>query len=128
LPGRSEEKTAASLYTGTWFSHVHPMHSGGTAGLSIDRGSNITISFSGTGISWIAYRDEWSGIAKVILDGTSETQVDTFASPAMAQAVVYKVANLPPGIHSLTIEVLGTHGPASSGSWIWVDAFDIIGP
>ena len=29
------------------------------------------------------------------------------------------------GTHTLTIETAGTADPASRGSWIWVDAFDI---
>lgn len=128
LPGRIEQNNPASVYSGTWFSNVYPAHSGGSAALAVDPGSSVTISFTGTGISWIAYCDEWSGIAKVILDGKSETLVDTFASPAMAQATAFKVGNLPPGNHTLTIEVTGTRGTASGGSWIWVDAFDVIGP
>ena len=128
LSGRSEQNNAASLYTGTWFLHEHAMHSDGSAALSIDPGSSVAFSFNGTGIGWIGYCDEWSGIAKVILDGTSEILVDTFASPAMAQATAFTVGNLPLGNHTLTIEVTGTHNPYSNGSWIWVDAFDVTGP
>jgi hypothetical protein len=128
LPGRSEQTNAASLYTGTWFSNVHPMHSGGSAALSVDSGSSVTVNFNGTGITWIGYRDEWSGIAKVILDGTSASLVDTFASPAMNRAVTFTVGKLPSGNHTLTIEVTGAHDGYSGGSWIWVDAFDVTGP
>jgi hypothetical protein len=128
VPGRSEQNSPAALYTGSWFSNEYAMHSGGSAALSVDPGSSVTMSFNGTGINWIAYCDEWSGIAKVILDGTVETLVDTFASPGKAQVTVFTVDNLPSGNHTLTIAVTGTHNPISKGSWIWVDAFDVTGP
>jgi len=128
LPGRIEQKNPASIYTGSWFTNEYALHSGGNAALSIDHGSSVTFSFTGTGISWIAYRDEWSGIANVILDGTTETLVDTYAFPAEAHTAAYTVGNLPSGIHTLTIEVTGTHNPNSGGSWLWVDAFDVTGP
>jgi len=128
LPGRIEQNNPASLYTGSWFTNEYAMHSGGSAALSVDPGSSITFSFTGTGISWIAYRDEWSGIAKVILDGTAETLIDTFSSPAEARTAAFTIGNLLAGIHTLTIEVTGKRNPASGGSWIWVDAFDVSGP
>jgi len=128
LQGRSEQNNPASLYSGSWFIHEHAMHSGGSSVLAVDPGSSVTISFTGTGITWIAYRDEWSGIAKVILDGTIATSVDTYASPAVAQAIAFTVSDLPSGDHTLTIEVTGTHSLRSMGSWIWVDAFDVAGP
>jgi len=128
LPGRSEQNSPASIYAGSWFLNKYAMHSGGSAALSVDPGSSVSISFDGTGISWIAYRDEWSGIARVILDGTEETLIDTFASPAEAKAAAFTVGNLQSGIHTLTIEVTGTRNPDSGGSWIWIDAFDVAGP
>jgi hypothetical protein len=128
LPGRIEQKGPASIYTGSWFTNEYAMHSGGSAALSVDRRSSVTFSFTGTGISWIAYRDEWSGIARVILDGTAETLIDTYASPAEARTAAFTATNLPSGVHTLTIEVTGTRSPSSGGSWIWVDAFDVTGP
>ena len=127
-PGRIEQKSPATIYSGSWFTNEYAMHSGGSAALSMDPGSSVTFGFNGTGISWVAYRDEWSGIARVIMDGASVTLIDTFASPAEAKSGAFRVNNLAPGIHTLTIEVTGTRNPDSGGSWIWVDAFDVTGP
>jgi len=33
---------------------------------------------------------------------------------------------LSPGAHTLMIVVTGTRDAASAGSWIWLDAFDVI--
>jgi hypothetical protein len=76
-------------------------------------------------VSWIGYRDEWSGIADVLLDGRLRGTVDTFSSPARAQAVVFTIDGLSEGTHRLTIQPTGRRRPASGGAWIWVDAFSI---
>ena len=94
--------------------------------LATDAGSRATIAFTGTGITWSAYCDQFSGIARVYVDGTVTATVDTYLSPALAQAAAYSINSLVSGTHTLTIEVTGTRNPASAGSWIWVDAFDIV--
>ena len=59
--------------------------------------------------------------------GRDHQTVDTYASPARHQTVLFSATALAPGIHTLVITATGTHGAASSGSWIWVDAFDVLG-
>ena len=98
--------------------------SGGSAVLSMSKNSSATFSFTGTGASWIAYEDEWSGIAEVYVDGVSKGKVDTYVSPAKAQQKAFSVSGLPAGKHTLKIVVTGTHSSASKGSWVWVDAFE----
>jgi uncharacterized protein (TIGR03437 family) len=125
--GRIEENNAALSYTGIWFPKTSAVFSGGGATEAVDTGSRVTVTFNGTSIIWIAYRDEDSGIARVYVDGTLKATVDTYLSPAQAQAAVYNVTGLPLGTHTLTIEVTGTHNPSSVGSWIWVDGFEVSG-
>lgn len=125
--GRVEQNHAALSYTGTWFPNTSVDHSGGSAVLAIDAGSRATIQFTGTSIVWIAYRDEWTGIARVFVDGALKATVDTYITPAQAQSPVYSVTGLVPGTHSLTIEVTGTQNPRSGGSWVWIDAFQVVG-
>jgi hypothetical protein len=123
--GRIEQNDPAVSYTGTWFLNTNPMQSGGTALLATDKGSRATITFTGTGIRWIAYRDAWSGIANVYLDGLMKATVDTYVPVDQPQSTGFDIGGLNSGQHTLTIEVTGTHNPQSGGSWIWVDAFDI---
>lgn len=125
--GRVEQNHAALSYTGTWFPNTSVDHSGGSAVLAIDAGSRATINFTGTSIVWIAYRDEWTGIARVFLDGALKATVDTYITPAKAQSAAYSITGLVPGPHSLTIEVTGTRNPGSGGSWVWIDAFQVVG-
>jgi hypothetical protein len=124
--GRIEENNPALVYSGTWFSNASTVQSGGRAALSMDKGSKVTVSFDGTGISWIGYRDEWSGVANVYLDGVEKMQIDLYLSPARAQTTIYAITNLTPGAHTLTIEATGAQSESSKGAWTWVDAFDIV--
>jgi hypothetical protein len=123
--GRVEQNNPAINYNGNWYLNTNPVQSGGTALLSTDAGSSATISFTGSGIKWIAYRDAWSGIANVSVDGAPPTTVDTYSQIDQAQAVAYSVSGLAAGSHTLSISVAGKHNPSSGGSWIWVDAFDV---
>ena len=123
--GRIEENNPALILTGRWYANNTAAHSAGSSALAMDAGSRVTINFTGTGINWIAYRDEWSGIARVYFDGEMKTSIDTYLAPSQARAVVYNVGGLSPGTHSLIIEATGTRNASSKGSWVWVDAFDV---
>ncbi len=120
-----EQNDSAVVYSGGWFTNSGGFNSGASAALAIDAGAKATVTFSGSAISWVAYRDEWSGIARVHVDGALKGTVDTFAAPNQAQAVVYTISGLAEGTHTLTIEVTGERNPNSGGSWVWIDAFKI---
>jgi hypothetical protein len=123
--GRIEQNDPSLNYSGTWFLNTNPAQSSGTAVLATDAASRATITFTGIGIRWIAYRDAWSGIANVYLDGALKATVDTYVPVDQAQSTGYDIGGLNLGAHTLTIEVTGTHNANSGGSWVWVDAFDI---
>jgi hypothetical protein len=123
---RYEQTDPAATYAGPWFSNSLSLHSGGSAALAMDPTSKVTFKFTGTGVSWIAYRDEWSGYASIYVDGAFVTRVDTYATPYQAQTVMYSVTGLTSASHTLTIEAVGQHDAASGGSWVWVDAFDVV--
>jgi hypothetical protein len=124
--GRIEENNPALIYSGTWFPNASVVHNDGHAVLSMDKGSRVTVAFDGTGVSWTGYRDEWSGVANVYLDGVEKTQIDLYLTPAKARVTIYTVTNLPSGPHSLTIEATGARNESSKGSWVWVDSFDVV--
>jgi hypothetical protein len=119
-----EQNSAAVSYSGPWYDNAATGHSGASARLAMDAGSRATFSFSGTAVSWVGYRDEWSGIANIYLDGQFKGSVDTFASPAQFQSILFTQSGLTQGAHTLTIEATGATN--SKGSWIWIDAFRIV--
>ena len=125
-PGRVEQSNPAITYSGNWYLNTNPAMSGGTAALATDPNSSVTVTFNGTGIAWIGYQDQWSGIANVYVDGTLQSPPqDTFVALQKAQSPVFSIRGLSPGTHTLMIAVTGTHDADSRGSWIWIDAFDI---
>jgi hypothetical protein len=124
-PGSYEEDAAGVVLAGGWQGNASPQHSAGHAVLAMDRGSSATLRFQGTGISWIGFRDRWSGVAKVFLDGVLVRKVNTFASSDRAQQTLFSVTGLQRGEHTITIEVTGYHSKRSKGSWIWLDRFDV---
>ncbi|MGE0454786.1 MAG: hypothetical protein AB7O37_10230 [Vicinamibacteria bacterium] len=109
-----------------WYGNSLAGHSGGRAMLAMLPRAQAILRFVGTGVSWIGYRDEWSGLADVYLDGIWQRRVDTYASPARSQAVLFSREDLAPGPHVLVVEVAGAKQPASLGSWVWVDAFEVV--
>src|SRR6185436_6456732 len=124
--GRIENNNPLVTYTGIWYSNVNSAHSGGSSELAVGAGSAVSLNFNGTGVAWIAYRDEWSGLARVILDNEMKATIDTYLLAGQARIATYTVEGLPAGNHSLRIEVTGTHNQRSGGAWVWLDAFDVM--
>jgi hypothetical protein len=124
-PYRAEQTDAKVQWSGTWSLNNNVVHSGGSAKLSMTAGSNATFTFTGTSVSWIAYRDQWSGIASIAVDGVFRAEVDTYASPSKAQANTYTISGLADGPHTITVSATGRKSASSSGAWVWIDAFDV---
>jgi hypothetical protein len=122
---RIKQNDPAVAYTGAWFTNNSSSGSGEATVLSMDASARATLTFTGTAVNWVGYRDEWSGIARIYMDGVMLATVDTYAPAAQERAVLYNRAGLASGVHTLTIEVTGTHNAGSGGSWVWLDAFDV---
>ena len=125
---RYQQDNPAVHHTGTWFPNNGAFNSGGSAILALDQGSQATFTFTGTGVQWIGYRDPWSGIAQVYLDGALKGTIDTYSASTQAQAVLFSSSGLSNASHTLTIVVTGTHNANSAGAWVWLDAFDVSSP
>lgn len=123
---RYEQDHVSVSYTGPWYPNALFFHSGGSAGLAGDAGARGTLGFFGSAVRWLGYRDEWAGIARVYLDGELHSIVDTYASPARAQAPLFSTSGLPAGPHVLEVEATGTRAPSSGGTWVWLDAFEVV--
>jgi hypothetical protein len=98
--------------------------SAGIATLSKQPGAQATITFTGTGISWIGAFGPQTGIARVTLDGTVTT-VNTYSATERIQAEVFTQQGLADASHTLTIEVTGEQDPASMSPLIVVDGFEV---
>jgi hypothetical protein len=123
--GRVEQNNAAMTFTGHWYANNNPALSGGSAALAVDAGARASLAFTGSGVSWITYQDQWSGMARVYIDGDLKTTLDNYASPARTGVAAYTIGGLGSGAHTITIEVTGSRNASSQGSWVWIDAFDV---
>jgi len=99
--------------------------SAGIAAFSTAPGAQATLTFTGTGISWIGARTPQTGIARVTLDGVVQPPVDTYSPTEQIQAEVFVQKGLADTTHTLTIEVTGQQNAASSSPLIVVDAFEV---
>lgn len=125
-PVHYEQTNSAVSYAGGWYTVSRTYYGGGSAGAAMSLGDKATLTFTGSGVSWIGYRDEWSGIANVYVDGQFKATVDTYATPSVTQNAIWSISGLPAGNHTLTITVQGTRNASSGGTWVWLDGFDVI--
>jgi hypothetical protein len=121
---RVEQNNPAVVKTGAWSPHAAPMHSGGSAILSMSAGARVTFSFRGTAVQWIGLRDRWAGIANVYIDGILKATIDTYSAAGESKATLFTLDDLPSGNHTIAIEPTGTRSSISRGAWVWVDSFE----
>jgi hypothetical protein len=123
---RLQETDPALTYTAGWIrGDALRAWSASTAAHSVTPGAQATFTFTGTSISWIGARGPQTGIARVLLDGIFVAEVDTYAPTEQIQAAVFTATGLADATHTLTIEVTVLQNPASTGTRIVVDAFDV---
>ena len=99
-----------------------------TAQETTTAGATVTLTFRGTGISWIGYKGPDGGIATVQIDGGTPIEVDTYAAAMKVQEVMHTFTGLTDGNHTLKITATGNKNTLSSSARIVVDAFDVMTP
>lgn len=98
-------------------------HDGGYHGAR-DMKARMTCVFKGTSVALVGRTRPDGGYAKVSLDGKFQKQVDYYSPVATNDVVIFKQDGLPPGDHTLELEVVGwlaPRNPASSDGWVTVD-------
>ncbi|MFZ0377321.1 MAG: beta-galactosidase [Solirubrobacteraceae bacterium] len=124
-----DDTSASLVYTGNW-SHVSDQsYTGGdydnTESFSDTAGDSMSVTFTGTAVQWIAPTSGNHGIADVSLDGKPVATVDGYSPGTNFQQVEYSVSGLADSSHTLTIEVSGQKNPASSGTYVSIDAINV---
>jgi len=122
---RHQDTDPAIAYGPGWIQgNRDKAYSEGASAESDASGSQATITFTGTGISWIGARGPQCGIARIFLDGAFVEDVDTYFQTEGPQHTDFTVGGLAAGTHTLTIQVAGKN-PLSTDFWILIDAFDV---
>jgi hypothetical protein len=133
---RFEERDAAATYTGAWvqehmgrpWSGTTPNNGTGTAARAAAAGASAEFTFSGSQVQWISTRGPGYGMADVSIDGVVIDRVDLYAATEVMRAAVFTHGGLGPGTHRLRIDVTGLKNGASTGTFVFVDAFDVVLP
>jgi len=123
---RRQDTDAAIVYSAGWIQdNRDKAYSEGASAESVTSGAQATITFTGSGITWIGARGPQTGIARVYLDGQFVGEIDTYAPGEGVQYPLYRASGLAPGSHTLMIEVTGRRNLLSKDTWILLDAFDV---
>ncbi|HKV86777.1 MAG TPA: Ig-like domain-containing protein [Candidatus Dormibacteraeota bacterium] len=123
---RHEDTDPAITYTPGWLlGNIDSPYSEGTAAVSTASNDQASFVFTGTSVSWIGLRGPQGGIARVLIDGNLAGSVDTYAATDGPQNVLFAQPGLAAGTHTITVQATGTSDPASNGTAIVVDAFDV---
>ena len=123
---RFEETDPSVTYAGSWTQgDTRKTWSGGSAALSTTPGAQTTFTFTGPSVSWIGGRADSTGIARISLDGTFLTEVDTYSKTEEIRVPMFAATGLANARHTLTIEVTGRQNASATGALLVVDAFDV---
>jgi YVTN family beta-propeller protein len=112
--------------TGAFLSpHIDSNASGGVLLWSNVSGDRVVYTFSGTAITLTHATGNNCGLANISIDGVSYPAIDMYSpSPVVYQVNTLITDALPPGTHTITVSVAGTHNPPSSNNYVYVDAFN----
>jgi stage II sporulation protein D len=123
---RFQESDPRPLWTGSWTTLKSSSASGGAYRRASASGANVTVTFTGTSISWIGTKASHAGKADVYLDGVRKATVDLYDSSTHYKVGLWTATGLSAdATHTMVIKTLGTHRSASGGSNVYVDAIDV---
>jgi len=126
-PVRYEESKGVR-YIGHWRIEQNHRYSAGGANVSDSPGATASFNFDGVRIRWIGSRGPDHGIARIGIDEHDPVTVDLYAVRRQDQCCLYESRLLEPGLHSATVTVAGQRHADASGSFVYIDAFDVEPP
>jgi hypothetical protein len=124
--------TSSIKFSGSWKTENVTGAYGGNVHFATASGPRAELnraSFSVTGnVAVISTLGPDRGQLQIAVDGVSRPGVvDLYAPTVGAARVPVAVDNLPAGTHTVTVTVLGTRNPASSGTRVDLDGWGVIG-
>ncbi|MCW2812126.1 MAG: fibronectin type protein, partial [Friedmanniella sp.] len=125
VSGLVQEGSSAVSLAGPWTSLNSTQAVGGSFA-NLNATGSASLTFNGTGISWIARRNAHSGIATVTLDGRKVATVNLYAASTTYRTAVYTTRSLAAGRHTIKVVRTGQRSAASDGSNVVVDAFNVL--
>lgn len=119
-----QESSGDITYAGNWTRETSNLAYGGGSNWSATKDSTVRFTFSGSNVAWVSAQRPDAGRARVSIDGVVTKTVNLYAATAQPRKVVFSKTGLDPDVrHTITVQVLGSKGAASSGTRVDVDAF-----
>jgi len=120
----TDDNSSALVWNGTWTADTsRPSSFGGGDRYSNTSGGYVEYGFSGQSVSWVARKNQYTGIAAVFVDGVFQQNIDLYAASEKYQQNVYTVSGLSNGSHTIRIVNTGTQNASASDHYLDVDAF-----
>lgn len=120
LTGQLDDDNLAITYSGSWIANILRNFGDLDDGIhsTTANGGYASLTFTGTGVSWISEKNSDEGDAEIYLDGVDKGSVSAYAATRQARQVLYSIAGLTPGSHTIEVE-------KTSGSYLLVDGFEV---
>ena len=109
-PLLAQQTSSATAWSGTWTSNANSYASGGSLKYATANGAAATYTFTGSSVSWVAYRGPDRGSAAVYVDGVYKGVVNLYAATFSPKAVVFAASWGSNGTHRIGILCVGTSG------------------
>jgi hypothetical protein len=95
--------------------------------ISDEPDASATVKFNGTRLRWIASKENNRGLATVQMDGGAPQTIDLYTYCVVPQPhrIIFDSGELPPGEHTLTLQVSGERSPKSTGLGVTLEYFEI---
>jgi hypothetical protein len=126
-PTRYEQDDSRLAYQGTWAPTTEAADSGGSYTKANATGARVTITFTGTSLTWIAKTSQSFGQAYLSLDGADPVLVDLSSTVTKYQQAVWSSGNLSDGSHTVVITWANLAGAYGTGKYINLDALEVMG-
>lgn len=124
-PGMYDDRSTWVIYKGSWSQASSWLSFDQTQSLSSNAGDTASLTFNGTQVSYIYEGQPNAGQVQVSIDGNVVTpNLDEFSAWGQQQEQA-TYSGLTPGVHTITITVLGTKDSQSSNSYAIIDAFSV---
>ena len=109
-PLLAQQTSSATAWSGTWTSNASSYASGGSLKYATANRAAATYTFTGSSVSWVAYRGPDRGSAAIYVDGVYKGVVNLYAATFSPKAVVFAASWGSNGTHRIGILCAGTSG------------------
>jgi len=111
-------------YTGSWTDNNGALNrNNGDEHYTQTTGASVSLTFTGTQVSWFGTKFSNRGNADVFIDDVLQTTVDEYNSTVLYQQELFTIGGLTNGSHTIKVVCKGTKNGSSTGYYVDLDFF-----